>query len=192
MRDLRARMFLVASLVATAACAAGEVSDDLAGLQGTWSGTAGVKKKIVVTMEIRGKAVSVLVKPPIGATIRASGALRIDPTTAPKSIDWVGFTGNDGQTLPENLGIYELAGDSFRVCTGGPDNPRPSTFEPGEGMLADVVTFTRKSAEPVRSFHATDPLRPRGLDPRADRRRGGTGGPAGARTARPAVREIAD
>ncbi len=63
--------------------------------------------------------------------------------STPKSLDWVGFTGPDGQPFPELLGIYERRGDTFRVCTGGPDNPRPAAFEPGEGMLADVLTFRR-------------------------------------------------
>lgn len=147
MTVVRAMTFVIVTLAASSVGSAAErVADDLAGLQGTWSASAGAKKKISLTLEIHGRDVTVVIKPPVGATIRATGEIRVDATTAPKTLDWVRFTGLDGQTLPEILGIYELTGDTFRVCTGGPDNPRPTAFEPGEGMLADVLTFTRQAA----------------------------------------------
>jgi uncharacterized protein (TIGR03067 family) len=162
----RAVWFVVAVLgfaLSAPAAEKAKLEGDLAGLQGVWTGAAGAKKKIAVTMEIKGSAVSVKIQPPLGAPIRASGAIRIDTLTSPKSLDWVGFSAQDGQELPEILGIYELRGDTFKVCTGGPDNPRPSAFAPGEGMLADVVIFTRTAAAPptptVGLSAGTDPVR---------------------------------
>lgn len=152
MGALRSLSFVVAVLGFTSAAHAAEtvgVAGDLAGLQGVWTGAAGARKKIAVTMEIKGSSVSVKIQPPVGATISATGEIRLDVTTAPKSLDWVRFTALDGQPLPEILGIYELRGDTFKICTGGPDNPRPSAFQPGEGMLADVVIFTRRLETPA-------------------------------------------
>lgn len=154
MAIVRSLTLAVFSLVlAVSASRAEEVKGDLAGLQGTWSAAAGAKKKVVVTMEIRGRTVSVEIRPPVGAPIRATGAIRLDPKATPKALDWVGFAGLDGQAFPEILGIYELKGDTFRVCNGGPDNPRPAEFAPGEGMLADVLTFTRRPTAPPDGRH---------------------------------------
>jgi uncharacterized protein (TIGR03067 family) len=117
---------------------------DLARLQGTWSTQAGPKKNIPVTIQIKGHSVTVKVKPPIGRPITAEGEVEIDETVAPKALDWRKFTGGDDQEFPEVHAIYQIDGDALIVCNGGPNNPRPVEFRPGEGVLAGVLTFKRQ------------------------------------------------
>ena len=128
------------------ATATATTAADLDRFQGVWTACAGPKRGIAVTMEVRGEDVAVTVKPPVGAPIKAKGRLRVDPSASPKALDWVRLTADDGQAFPEILGIYEFLGDSFRVCTGGLSNARPTEFEPGDGVLCDVVTFRRPPA----------------------------------------------
>lgn len=144
MRATSSILLVLVSLAEPALATAGDTAKgDLARMQGTWTACAGPKKKIPVTLAIQGRDVSVVIKPPAGPEIRASGQIRVDVSATPKALDWVRFTALDGQAMPEILAIYEFDGDSLRICNAGPNNPRPTAFEPGEGVLADVVTFRR-------------------------------------------------
>ncbi len=59
------------------------------------------------------------------------GEFHVDPTVTPKTID---ITLQDGPGAGSTLlGIYELQGDTYRVCMGLPGRPRPATFATGEG-----------------------------------------------------------
>ena len=116
---------------------------DLARLQGCWSTTAGPRRDIGVALTVEGSEVKVRITLPRGGVLNAAGELRIDETTVPHALDWVHFRGLDGQDLPDIPAIYEFDGDTLRVCNGGPNNARPEEFKPGEGLLADVLTFRR-------------------------------------------------
>ena len=121
-------------------------SGDLAKLQGTWQAQAGPGRVCPVTLEVSGCSVKVTVTPPIGPKIEASGELKLDESASPKALDWLRFTGEDGQDFPEVFAIYELVdADTLRVGNAGPSNPRPTEFVPGDGVLADVLTFRRES-----------------------------------------------
>ena len=67
------------------------------------------------------------------------GTYRLDPTQTPKLID-VEFTEGPekGKTV---LGIYELEGDTCRVCRGQAGKPRPTEFvsKAGSGYLLEVL-----------------------------------------------------
>jgi uncharacterized protein (TIGR03067 family) len=70
------------------------------------------------------------------------GKLLIDPT---KELKWIEFsyTGDDGKT--ENmLGIYDLKGDSLKICLARPDVPRPTEFvsKPDTGHI--LTTYQRE------------------------------------------------
>src|SRR4051812_19573805 len=97
-------------LIALATAATPAVDGDLARFQGTWTTSAGPRGEIPVAMTIEGRCVKVRVITPKGLKIRVQGELRIDETARPKAIDWVKFTGMDGQDFPEVLAIYELDG----------------------------------------------------------------------------------
>ena len=122
------------------------VEGDLARLQGKWVTRAGARQKIVVVLDVEGNKANVDVTTPQGVKLHASGELRINESVAPRALDWVGFTGLDSQDLPDILAIYEINGETFKVCNGGPNSARPSEFKPGENVLADVHVFERAKA----------------------------------------------
>jgi uncharacterized protein (TIGR03067 family) len=142
---------LAAAPATNTASASEALTGDLGRLQGRWTASAGPKGAFPVTLEFRGREVHVEVRPPVGPPIRARGEVQVDDAVSPKALDWVRFTALDGQALPEILAIYELDGDTFRLCNGGPHNPRPEVFEPGDGVLAEIVTFQRAQDDDVAS-----------------------------------------
>ena len=75
------------------------------------------------------------------------GRCRLNPKRRPKTINFVLLDGSfplgewKGRTTP---GIYELEGDSLRLCLPkSPDEGRPTHFEPEGGSR--VYTFRRKA-----------------------------------------------
>jgi uncharacterized protein (TIGR03067 family) len=67
------------------------------------------------------------------------GTFKVDLSAKLKRID-ITFTGGPekGQTL---LGIYELEGDTYKVCLGMPGKPRPKAFaaKAGSGHVLEVL-----------------------------------------------------
>jgi uncharacterized protein (TIGR03067 family) len=118
-------------------------SGDLARLQGCWEAKAGARRELKVGLEIEGRAVRVRIVTPQGLTIRARGELRLDETSEPRALDWVNFRVADQEAFPDVPAIYSLRGETLTICNGGPNGQRPGAFEPGDGVLADVVTFAR-------------------------------------------------
>ncbi|MFO0909058.1 MAG: TIGR03067 domain-containing protein [Isosphaeraceae bacterium] len=128
----------------TGECRAGEaVTGDLAKMQGKWVTRAGERKELKVALEIDGTQVKVEIRTPQGLTINAKGELRVDSTVTPHALDWVNFTGADTIEMPEIPAIYELKGETLRVCNGGPNNARPTEFKAGAGILSDLHVFER-------------------------------------------------
>jgi uncharacterized protein (TIGR03067 family) len=67
----------------------------------------------------------------------------IDPTKKPKTID---YTMTDGPTNGQKqYGIYEIDGDTVRVCFAAPGKDRPSEFasKPGDGHTLTVWKMTK-------------------------------------------------
>jgi uncharacterized protein (TIGR03067 family) len=67
------------------------------------------------------------------------GTFKIDPAATPKTID---ITFTDGPGKDNTLkGIYELDGDTQKICWAAPGKPRPTTFEakPESGRLFQVL-----------------------------------------------------
>ncbi|WP_165072192.1 TIGR03067 domain-containing protein [Paludisphaera rhizosphaerae] len=133
----------------------GLVSGDLAKLQGKWETQAGASRELRVTLEFTGKQAHVVIHTPQGLKIKARGEIRIDESTSPKRVDWVGFSAGDFQAIPEIQGVYKLEGEALILCNGGFNGARPVDFAPGDGPLADVVAFRR--SEPPRVADSNRP-----------------------------------
>ena len=147
---IRALVLMVALEPVALACA-GEapVEGDLARLQGRWVTKAGARRNIVVVLDVEGRTAKVDITTPQGLKFHATGELRINEAVAPRALDWVGFSGLDSQDLPDIPAIYEIVGETFKVCNGGPNSPRPSEFKPGENILADIHVFERTKPAPA-------------------------------------------
>jgi uncharacterized protein (TIGR03067 family) len=129
---------------------------DLGRLQGRWTATAGTRREIGVELEIKGRDASVTIRTPTAPEFQVRGELKLNETTAPRSLDWIKLIGPDHQPLPEIVGIYQLEGDSFKVCNGGFLGVRPKEFKPGEGALADVVLFHRVKSRESKNTPSTE------------------------------------
>ena len=119
------------------------MDDELEKLQGTWHMIAleveGAKmgphvfkgSKIVVT----GNRLDTI---SVGATY--AGTVTVDPTTAPRRLD-VMFTDGPHQGH-SSLAIYELDGDTWKLCLGFAGNKRPEAFltTAGSGHALEILT----------------------------------------------------
>jgi uncharacterized protein (TIGR03067 family) len=68
---------------------------------------------------------------------------KLDPSTSPKSIDLKAA----GRTRP---GIYDLQGDTLRICVSEAADSRPTVFDSQPGSVNDVV-LTLKRAKPAET-----------------------------------------
>jgi uncharacterized protein (TIGR03067 family) len=77
-----------------------------------------------------------------GDQVIGAGIAKLDPTTKPRMIA-IAFTAGEhkGKTV---LGIYELEGDTFRVCIGRPGDGRPAAFTAEAGSGRTRVVFQRE------------------------------------------------
>jgi uncharacterized protein (TIGR03067 family) len=71
-----------------------------------------------------------------------AGAVKLDPTKKPKTID-VTFTEGErkGKTA---RGIYEIEGDAFRVCVTRPGDGRPAKFSAKAGSGRTLIVYKRE------------------------------------------------
>jgi uncharacterized protein (TIGR03067 family) len=124
--------------------AADAPKDDLDKLQGTWSLVSAVRDGKDVpddevsrtTLVIKGDAFTFPEDARVGTG--PSGTFTIDPSRTPRAIDATPSSGsNKGKTW---LGIYEIAGDLYKVAFAPPGEARPTRFvsEPGSGRLHSV------------------------------------------------------
>jgi uncharacterized protein (TIGR03067 family) len=123
-----------------------DVKQELDKLQGTWQ---------IASLEIDGnpvpaeflKEARIIIKGDkfesrMGVTY--TGTVKIDPTQKPKTIDLVFESGPEkGNT---SLGIYELDGDTWRICLGVTAKERPKEFatKAGSGLALEKLTREKK------------------------------------------------
>jgi uncharacterized protein (TIGR03067 family) len=70
------------------------------------------------------------------------GNSTLDPTMKPKTVD---FTPSDGDNAGKlHQGIYELDGDTRRLCVAPPGQPRPKEFSSNSGSQHILITFARE------------------------------------------------
>jgi uncharacterized protein (TIGR03067 family) len=154
MKTMRNSLLIGFAAIAIAATAA-EVNDavkkDMAQLQGEWSMTSGsadgqpMPDEMLKQMKrvCKGDETTTM----MGAQMFMKAKFAIDPSKKPKTIDYQmtdGFTKGQKQ-----LGIYEVDGDTFKVCFGAPGGERPTDFanKPGDHRTTSVWKRV-KAAQP--------------------------------------------
>ncbi len=142
---------VVAGSWLTAALAADEDAapkGDLGKLQGKWTAKVGPEKSIPLVMAIKKDKVTITMTRPGGEDLTLTGRVKVREDKVPKELDWYEFDRPDGQPAEENLAIYELDGDHWKVCAGGPGNERPEKFEQAaDGGHPRIVEFERVPEE---------------------------------------------
>jgi uncharacterized protein (TIGR03067 family) len=114
-------------------------------LEGTWLPTAAEmsgqampeKQRKQVKLVIQGDAYTVTV-----GDVVDRGSAKWNAAATPKTVDIVGTDGpNKGKTL---LGIYELDGDTLRVCYDVGGKGRPTELKSAKGSTTFLVTYQRQ------------------------------------------------
>jgi erythromycin esterase len=126
---------------------------ELKQLQGTWRGVSvkqdGQELPLdggLANLEVVIKGNDRTVK--AGETVFSRAVFRMDPTATPKTVDVTITDGTfAGKTL---LGVYELDGDSYRICLAKAGDPRPQTIAstPGSGHTATVLARAPRKSQP--------------------------------------------
>jgi len=116
---------------------ASSLQGDLARLQGTWTTTKvdGVPRlgDTVFVWEIKGRALTSTRKGPKDEMSRSTVELKLHETDKPKWLELTKGRGPDGKPTPDIGAIYELNGDTLKVCGGGVGDPLPKELKAGEG-----------------------------------------------------------
>ncbi len=123
----------------------GDGAKDPDAIQGTW---------LPATAELGGKMFPDEVRKSIKLVIKDDkytvtvgkgvdqGTIKLDPTAKPKKMDITGTDGpNKGKTIPA---IYELDGDSLRICYDLSGKSHPKEFKTMEGTALYLVTYKRE------------------------------------------------
>jgi uncharacterized protein (TIGR03067 family) len=140
----------VAGLLIAADSPKADAKKDLDRIQGSWVGASGESSGNALPDEqvkgtkfvLKGDKYSYTV----ADTYQEEGTLKIDPTKKSKTIDVTIVEGDDkGET---QLGIYELHGDTLRLCFARPgkDNARPKDFSTNAGNQQLLLVLTREKS----------------------------------------------
>ncbi len=131
------------STFAVTGCFAADKPDDAKSIEGLW---------LPVKGELGGKAMSGAVLKTITLKMKAGqydvmaesldqGTYKIDSAAEPKAITVTGLKGpNAGKTFPA---IYELKGDTLRICYDLSGAKRPTEFKSSAGTMLYLVTYNR-------------------------------------------------
>ncbi len=140
---MKTRWMMVFAFLLVATPAFAQSQADLAKLKGKWTAKVGPNQDIPIVIEFKEKAIEIAVMTGDGQDINLKGEFKIDDTAKPKSIDLLNISSPDGGSLGDNKGIYDLTGDTLKICTGGPNNDRPTEFFPNEDTGRGTITLTR-------------------------------------------------
>jgi uncharacterized protein (TIGR03067 family) len=136
----------LATLCAGAAWGADDAKKDTDKLQGTWEAQA-VEREGKDDPNLKGALISFngdkfTVK--MGDRVLMAGTLKVDTSKKPHTIDATVTEGDTkGLTLP---GIFELDGDTLKVCSDGQGKKRPTEFKtaPDTGLMMVVAKRVKK------------------------------------------------
>lgn len=145
---LHGMLIAFATVLLAAAAPEGDSSQsDLAKLEGDWTtksfllgGGPLPKEKQYPdrVMTIKGNEFSEV----RGGKVAVRGTIKIDSSKDPK---WLDATFTQGGPTGETIhGIYQLDGDTLKVCIGTPEDERPTKFESKTGTKMRLIFYERK------------------------------------------------
>ena len=134
--------FLVVAV--TVPLRAGDAKEDLKAMEGEWTPTTGevggkpFPDEVLKTIKLFLKDDSYTVT--VGE-MTDRGTVKLDASKTPKTLDIIGTEGpNKGKTF---AAIYELSGDTLKVCYNLSGIERPTEFKTKEGTQHFLVTYKR-------------------------------------------------
>jgi uncharacterized protein (TIGR03067 family) len=148
---MRTRAALLPAVILLLGASAGfsdeKGTNDMTALQGKWT---------CVSAESDGKAIPADIVKQLrldidkdsyttrkGDQVLFEGAIRLDATKKPHEIDLVDMTGDNKGKMGK--GIYEVHGDTFKICHGVPPNEeRPKEFVSKSGSKFFLVEWRRQ------------------------------------------------
>ncbi len=149
---MKIRAFLSILLLSTLMTAtAGPRPGDSKVIQGTWIPTKAELGGVGMSPDTL-KLITLKIddgKYEVTAEVVDKGTYAINPDAKPKTLDISGVEGpNAGKKI---LAIYELKGDTLRVCYNLGPGPRPTEFQSPVGSNHFLATYKRKpAADPAR------------------------------------------
>jgi clostripain len=150
-------LMVLAAAVTAAAEGDDEAKKDLDRLQGEWRLVSATRDGKPMAEDMA-KAFRTAIKGDRFTVSRdgkaaEAGALKLDPSQEPRAID---LTLDEGKRTA--LGIYELSGDTYKLCYAPPGKGRPREFAAGEGTGRTLSVWRRaKAAAPGRPAGAVAP-----------------------------------
>jgi uncharacterized protein (TIGR03067 family) len=137
---------IVLALTCVAWAAGGQ--DDAKLIQGTWVPSAAELGGKEFPEEVRKSIKLVLSGDTYVVTVGKEGPdegkCKLDPSKTPKTLDITGVKGpNTGKTI---LAIYELKGDTLRVCYDLSGKEHPKEFKTAPGSQLFLVTYQRQKS----------------------------------------------
>ena len=115
-----------------------EIEGEWAMTEGVFNGQSMPESMVQWAKRItRGSVTSVVA----GGQVMLKANFTIGDTENPRNIDYVNIEGpNRGKT---QAGIFELSGDSLRICMSAPGKPRPGEFESKPGDNRSYTAWRR-------------------------------------------------
>jgi uncharacterized protein (TIGR03067 family) len=143
----RCLLVLGVAFILAADDAAEDVKKELARFEGTWKFVSLEMEKMKLSEEAL-KHFQLKLEGDKFTTIdenrKSHGTFKVDPAKKPKTID---MTMTDGPLKGKTMvGIYELEGDTYKVCVdmSGKTRPTELAIKPGSGFILEVLKREKK------------------------------------------------
>jgi uncharacterized protein (TIGR03067 family) len=138
------RLATVAALGLLIAVAGPARADDQEKIQGHWKAEKAVRGGMEapadeiekMTIEFKGNKAM----PRHGDRSPETAEFKLDSSKSPKTID---ITVNKGDKTDKPKGIYEIDGDTLKICFSEPNEDRPTKFESPAGSKVMLIVLKR-------------------------------------------------